>query len=193
MTIFGSHTIGELKDLLRAKDNIAKSLEAKWFELAPRWQAANKSAADDWQADFQAFKERYQKARNSAQLKIDTGRFIPFSDDLPADEEYEGIIRALTVKRNGTYEKGDIQDLYNRIAKINGAGFGIPTPQPQSVDRDLDYYKTSGTVLTALDQTADAAIERGQRAVAKSKLEDAIPYALAALAVGVAYSIYQKR
>ena len=193
MTIAGRHTVGELKDLLAAKDNIVTSLKAKWFSLGPKWQGANPVEADDWASDFEAFQERYASARRSAQTTIDHVAFAVIGDQLPAEDEYEGILRALTVQRNGSYEKGDVQDLYNRIAKVNGGNFGIPTPQPVATDADAAYLDKSGVLLKTLDQTADAAIERTQRAVAKSKLENAVPYVLAALAVGVGVSLYQKR
>ena len=191
MTIAGRHTVGELRELLAAKDNIAKTLDQKWEQLQSKWRSVNNAEAEDWLIDFDIFKDRYQKARRKAVTAI--SYYGAISDEYPVEDEYEGVIRALTVKRNGSYEKGDVQDLYNRIAKVNGGNFGIPTPQPQATDADLQYYTSSGVLLDTLDQTADAAIERTQRAVAKSELNNAIPYALGALAIGVAYSLYQKR
>jgi len=195
MTLLGQHTADELQDLVDAKDTIVSTLKREYDALAGAWQAKRPADDEDWRSDFERFSARYAKARKDARFALARASVTPLPGSaIPAEDEYEGILRALTVVRNGSYQKGDVQDLYNRLADFKGSSFAIPTAQPRATsDLDARYYATSGKVLKAADQTLDAAIERSQRAVAKSKLDNALPYALGALAVGVAFSLYQSK
>jgi hypothetical protein len=91
-------------------------------------------------ADWQKLKARYATVRAKAQSAIDSWSIQPDSIRT-AEDEYQGILKALdsslaNPQLNG-YQKGDLQDMYNRMAEI-GAHPQFPNmPQPNPKD-DFD-------------------------------------------------------
>lgn len=158
MTILGKWSVAELKDLVKAKDYDVKQVQ----------DARNLGQADAaWDADWAAFKSRYNDARTSAMLRIgEAGALLTVSDSvIPAQEQYEGILRALT-KTPGRYTDKDFQGLHNRLVTFLGHPIDFSEqPQPKAgTDTDLDAYRGADSAVKAVEAAA-----KGTREAATSK------------------------
>jgi hypothetical protein len=135
----GSHTIADLKQLVAAQDYTFSQIDGQVPKLLVPPLVLDARVAD-WMADWQKLKARYATARANAQKTIDSWSIQPDSIRT-AEDEYQGVLKSLdsslaNPQLNG-YQKGDLQDLYNRMAEI-GAHPQFPNmPQPDPKD-DFD-------------------------------------------------------
>jgi hypothetical protein len=113
--IGGKYSVGELHDLVIAKDSELKSLEDAWRGFDPSWLTIARAADDQWMNDLNALKARYGRARDSAQQAIDAAKKSGKADNtVVADGQYRAILSALQVQ-SGLVSPGDLQDLWNRL------------------------------------------------------------------------------
>lgn len=151
MTVLGKQTVAELKDLLAAKDYTVGQLDRAYADFAPTWVNRDPTGFVDWTTDWNAFHGRYEGARTAAQRAIEFAKLNPVGDSLlVADTEYQGVLRALK-QVDGTITKGDLQDLYNRIAAAGKTPDVSHTPQPVAPDADLRAYKAADATVKAVE------------------------------------------
>lgn len=148
-TFFGTHTIADLKDLLAAQDYTFTQIDNEVPKLMVPPLVLDSRVAD-WVTDWQNLKTRYQAARQKA-LDAINGWSIQPDSVRGAEAEYQGILGALdssiaNSSLNG-YQKGDLQDLVNRMTEI-GAHPQFPAmPQPtQSADFDQQFIQQTATI-----------------------------------------------
>lgn len=129
---FGTHTIADLRQLVAAQDYTFNQMDSQTVKLLLPPLVMDPRVAD-WMQDWQNLKNRYAAARGKAQAAIDSWSIQPDSIRT-AEDEYQGILKSLDTslanpQLNG-YQKGDLQDMLNRMTEI-GAHPQFPnTPQP---------------------------------------------------------------
>lgn len=131
-TFFGSHSIADLKQLVAAQDYTFSQIDAQVPKLLVPPLVLD-SRVVDWMTDYQALKARYATARAKAETAISAWSIQP-DTVRTAENEYQGILQSLDSSlanpQLAGYQKGDLQDLYNRMAEI-GAHPQFPNmPQP---------------------------------------------------------------
>lgn len=163
MTLFGSHTADELRDLVKAKDYDLGQVQAAYDGFAPAWNSQDPVNAGDWLADWKRFRDRYSVARTKATVALVAAELLPGPDNLkPVEGPWTGILEALTVK--GTTPaggKGNFQELHDRLVRAQGHAVDFSKqPTPIAVDTDLQAYQGA-------DKGAKA-IEAGKKAAEKA-------------------------
>jgi hypothetical protein len=158
MTIFGAPSIAELQDFVETKQYTVKQLTDAYLSFKDSWIAKNKNQHDDWIFDWRAFVARYEPAIRNAKIKIAAaGALVGVSNTLiPATDAYEEIRKALTRKNDGSYSKGDIQDLHNRLSEARGKDVRYDNqPQPK-IDNDADknIYNASNVAIKSVESVA---------------------------------------
>jgi hypothetical protein len=156
MSVLGHHSVGELREWLVDLDYQMEQIGAAYSSFAPAWQAQDAPSHREWAGEWTSLQTRYGAARAKAQgaifrSKLDVG--IPDSL-LPVEDEWQAVLHALA-RTPGTTAKGDLQDLYDRLAAAQGRPIDLSKrPQPTAPDADLVAFKT-----------ADAALRAGEAAV----------------------------
>lgn len=147
MSILGHHSAGELRDWLAAMDYQVAQIAKAYAAFAPTWKAQNAQALADWTHDWNEFQSRYGVAHALARMAIVKATLTPVPDSLiPVEDEWQRVHNALT-QSPGTISKGDLQDLYNRLAAARGTPIDMPkTPQPTAADADLHVFKAADAV-----------------------------------------------
>ncbi len=158
MTIVGHHTVAELREWLAALDYQVGKIEEAYSAYQSHWRLVDRAAWEDWGRDWNVFKARYGAAHTAAQSVIQRAAYLAIPDSLlPVEDEWKGIHHALTVSPDGPYVKGDLQDLYNRLAAARGAPIDMSKmPQPTATDADLSVFNGTGAVLDAGKAAWDA-------------------------------------
>lgn len=139
MTILGQHTVTELRDLVKAKDEDLRQFQLGYEDFAPTWKAKDPVAFEAWTKAWKALKTRYSNAKTMANITFSAQKVNPLSEDeTPAEGAYSAILRSLQ-KVEGTVSPGDKQDLFNRIVAA-GKALDYKVPQPDGKDVDLQVY-----------------------------------------------------
>lgn len=163
MTILGKHTVSELKELLDAKDYQIRQVDEKAKSIFSHLD-------QDWQNDWSMFLDRWKLARGKANSMI-TKTLLANSfvgpTVMPAEDEYQAVLHALT-HTTGTVQKGDFQDLSNRVDAISKIDFS-KTPQPNALDLDLAGFKNADSTKKAIDEAARQAAEGAKAAAGGAK------------------------
>jgi hypothetical protein len=143
---FGSHTIADLKQLVAAQDYTFAQVNAQLPKLLMPPLVLDARVAD-WVSDWAALKNRYNAARIKAQSAIDSWSIQPDSIRT-AEDEYKGILASLdsslaNPQLNG-YQKGDLQDMVNRMSDIGAHPQfpNMPQPDPKQ-DFDQQFIETT--------------------------------------------------
>jgi hypothetical protein len=115
-TVWGENSVGELHDLMIAKDQEMAALESAWRAYDSAWMGYDAPTDNAWIADFNALKARYGAARDRANQKIAVAAATPGQPDsqIPAGPEYKALLAAVQ-KTSGVTAPGDLQDLWNRL------------------------------------------------------------------------------
>jgi hypothetical protein len=191
MTLFGSHTADELRDLVKAKDYDIDQIQKAYDDFAPSWQTQDAAGAADWLVDWKRFRDRYTAARLRSTIALTAADVVPGPDNLkPVETVWQGVLDALTVKGTspaGT--KGNFQELHNRFATAQKKPVDFSKqPTPIAIDTDLQAYQGADKVVKG--------IEAGKKAAEKaagSFLADNWPWILGgALALGFGASVAKK-
>lgn len=159
--LFGHHTTDELNDIVAAKDAevaMLAQLRASHPQIA--------SADPSWDHDYAGFKARWEPARKTAEIAIQTAKYnLTVPDSLiPAEDAYQGILRAVWPVPN-TVTPGSLGDLSQRLAKVGGRppqGWQVPQPKSDGLRSANAAVKTIQDVAAApfeglADMTRDAA------------------------------------
>jgi hypothetical protein len=142
----GLHTIADLKQLVAAQDYTFAQVNAQLPKLLMPPLVLDARVAD-WVSDWAALKNRYNAARIKAQSAIDSWSIQP--DTIrTAGAEYDGILASLdsslaNPQLNG-YQKGDLQDLVNRMSDIGAHPQfpNMPQPDPKQ-DFDTQFIEAT--------------------------------------------------
>lgn len=151
MTILGQHTVNEIQDLLAAKDYTIKQIKTARDTMV--W--TDPVAAADWDKDFAALNKRYDAAALRARAVI-ISTYATSGGAVPAEGTYQDVLSALS-KIPGTTQKGDLQDLSNRLKEAGAAQDFSQMPQPKATDADLAGFKAADTTIKAGESAAGKA------------------------------------
>lgn len=139
----GEHTVDDLLHMMEAYDGAFNQIENKIQDLPP---TDPKTA--EWMSEFMTLRERYLIARSAAQKVVDEWSVLPNSVRT-AEPEYQGILRALQ-KEVDAYQRGDYQDLYNRLSELLAYRPNIYMPQPKQ-DFDTAFLHATSGVASTID------------------------------------------
>lgn len=141
MTFLGSPSREDRIHYAKTYDEAIRVMSNKLSQISRGWERENKTEYNEFVNDFHTMRERWNVARGA--FNISTG-------DPPAS--YERMRRAVRKNLEGAYQKGDYQDLYNRLSeKAGGFGYSI---EPMPRDFDLVVIKTVDTATKQLEKTA---------------------------------------
>lgn len=159
MTLFGSHTVDELNDLLREKDYEITQVQGAYNANGPAWHAKDAAAESAWLADWHALLNGYDAAHSKAKTELLAMSIVPGPDSLkPVEGAFQGILKALT-KTEGSYTDQDFQGLHNRLVAATGQTIDFSNQPPMTAhDTDLAVY-----------QAADSGIKQGEAAASAAK------------------------
>jgi hypothetical protein len=145
MTILGQESVAELRDLVAAKDYTFGQIQQAYDAFAAQWKAQDPAGHDDWLSDWRARKAKYLAARVIAATAFARGQAAFVSETLvPAPIEYDLVLASLTKDAKSGVQKGDLQELFDRLSAARGAQVDLSrTPQPQATDVDLSVYKAT--------------------------------------------------
>lgn len=138
MTVSRYYTMGELRDLLAAKDEDLRRLTVEHDAIGSAWSHADVTGERAWANDFTKRLALYKSQRTFAGLDLDVAAVAPFGDSIDATSRYEDVLTSLNAdwKTNGS-APGSLDDLAARI----GAAYASlavappewgPLPQPKS-------------------------------------------------------------
>jgi hypothetical protein len=137
VTIFGQHTVSELRELLKAKETQINDVQAAFDAFSPQWKKQDQPSWSAWSVDWNNFGQRFMSARAKANLVLLRPLSGVADTTIPAESEYQGILRALTAKE-GTFTDTDFQGLHNRLVAAQKKPIDFSnTPQPTAGDADL--------------------------------------------------------
>ena len=140
-------TMKDLQVLLENKDAVYKAVADQLAKDGPELQQKDSAAYADLLADWTALSARYQAARTAAQAALAKQYASLFPDALSTFKpEYDAVIRASQLL-SGRVTKGDLADIYGRIAAIEGKNF--PTPVPHAISQDSGASFLAGTTAVA--------------------------------------------
>ncbi len=142
----GIHTIADLKQLVAAQDYTFSQIQAQESKLLTPPLVAD-PRVPDWVADWEMLKRRYAVARALAESAITSWSIQP--DTIrTAEVEYQGILKSLDSSLANTalngYQKGDLQDMVNRMTEIGAHPQfpNMPQPDPKQ-DFDTQFIETT--------------------------------------------------
>ena len=158
MTASTLYNVGELEDLIRAKDADMAGETKAYAAFAPEWVAADSAAFIAWTDQWEALQKAYQAARDAADSEISSAKLGYVLDDMmdptwyrnaDATAEYNGILLALNPGYTAlTVAPGSFGDLDKRIkAAANAQAIALPTwtvPQPSNPTSGLDPKSWQG-------------------------------------------------
>lgn len=139
----GTHTIDDLRHLLDAYDYAFSELDKSAQKLSP-----TDPRTAEWLSEWRTLKERYNLAKVSAVAAINEWSIQPDSIRT-CPKEYELILRALQ-REPDAYQKGDYQDLYNRMSELLKYKPQLNMPQPKQ-DFDTSFMANTAGVADAVD------------------------------------------
>ncbi len=147
--ILGQHTLGEVRDLLAAKD-----YEHGQMQLAADAAKGAIAAADpSWFADWRAFLDRYNAARVQAKIVLSLGPQTGVRAEVqPAEGLWKQILLTLTKDPSKPFTDTDEQGLFNRLQKAGGKPDVSKVPQPATADVDLGIFKTADDLTKQVDK-----------------------------------------
>ena len=152
--IGGLHTVSELRDWLAALDFQIGVINRGFAELDDTWSKRDPDGRADWARDWAALTTRYGVAHGVATSALSIAKTDLQPDWMnPAELPWRLVDKA--IRQNPPAEtKGDLQELYRRLAGARGANLDFSkTPQPaRGEDVDLAVY-----------QLADGALRAGER------------------------------
>jgi hypothetical protein len=151
MSWLGKPSIADQIDLIAAKDHDTKALIEAFKGFQAAWLTKDGAAMADWLKDWGAFWNRWQHARRLAELEILTAKTNIAPNNQIIAGNYNVILKAFT-RTPGHFQKGDFQDLYNRLARA-GARVEIgDTPQPTTNDVDRDMFNAADKAGHAIEK-----------------------------------------
>ena len=135
MTYAPSYNVGELEDLIAAKDVNLQQDQTAFDGLSSAWQLADGTAEGLWLAQWQALNARYQTARAAAERLITADAIESLgitSAQIARDatSEYNAILTALNpAYASNTAAVGSLVDLDGRLRDA-AASLNRPLPPP---------------------------------------------------------------
>jgi len=158
-SILGQNSLSDVQDLLATKDPNIGELESAWNAFYPTYPGD----FGDWQSDFAALKTRWQAAKDLANLAIGVNKLNPLPNSLiPAQVEYDGLLKALKQGYpNQTVQKGDFDELYQRLSAMMGTPVPLTVIQPSGGDPDISILQATKPVATAVDSAASTVSSLG--------------------------------
>lgn len=152
-TIFGYHSVAELKDLVAAKDVAMRNLAKRVEEVA----GSGKLDFSTFTPAYSALITRFANARAKAQKAIDDA-VDAWRDPsmISAEDEWNGLLTALNARwKDYTWSPGDgsLDDLYGRVIDAGSTGTqDEPTPQPRpGTDVDLNALAATTQATQAIE------------------------------------------
>lgn len=129
------YSIGELEDLIAAKDYAVTQLGNHFADYSPTWVSQDLTSFSAFSSDWAALQSRYDDAKTSARHWIDTETVVAFDIDvegIDATDQYNGILAALNPSyAENTNGPGSIGDLEQRLTAASGTPTNYSdTPQP---------------------------------------------------------------
>jgi hypothetical protein len=150
MSFLGKPTIADEITLVAAKDHDTTAVIDAFKSFSPTWVKKDGAAMAAWLADWGAFWKRWQSARQAANREILAAKVNLTPNDRLLSGSYNGILRAFT-REQGRFQKGDFQDLYNRLVAA-GARVDMGPPQPTAHDVDRDMYNVADKAAKAVEK-----------------------------------------
>lgn len=141
-SFLGEHTVDDLKHLIEAYDYAFTELEHKVEELPP-----TDPRTAEWMSEFMTLRERYLVARTAATKTINEWSVLPDSART-CEPEYQAVLRALQ-RNEDAYDRGDYQDLYNRLSELLKYKPVLNMPQPKE-DFDTAFLKATSGVTSGV-------------------------------------------
>jgi hypothetical protein len=147
-------TLGDLKDLMANWVPRMQELGQAYGDFSPQWSNSDPAAFEDFTKDWSQLQARWGPAQSNAQAFIDAGSILP--DALVnAQIPYDMVMKA--IRQNyppdgATMQKGDWDDLYQRLSTAKGGLIPITTVQPTAMDLSGDIFKATAQldVIAAL-------------------------------------------
>ena len=155
MTILGQPSASELQDLLKSHDYEISQIKVGYDKIRPSWEASDPAAAAAFAKDWADFQTRYTTASAVATGAIASMLGLTGFPSPQVSLAWYAVLRAMK-QDDGTISKGDLQDLYNRLAAA-GASSAIDLskmPQPTSVDADLETFKAADAATKKIETGA---------------------------------------
>lgn len=168
--IFNFHSVKDVQDLIAAKSYENKQIE----DAAALLTTAQKARDPKWQADWDAFKSRYNTAIIKAAALIAASKAVLGPADLvtpdkaiPAEPSWDLVLRSLTEDPTKPYKDTDHQGLYSRLLKMNNfkaVDFkDLPQPSPDD-NPDMQAFKRADDMQKAVNQAIAEVKEQGKKA-----------------------------
>lgn len=134
--IVTTYSVGELQDLIAAKDYTLAQLGNHFASYSPTWVSTDPIGFASFSNDWAALQSRYDSAKSDAQRYIDEMTVVALDIDvtgLDATDQYNAVLAAVNPGyASNTNAPGSLGDLDLRLTKASGAVTPYPdTPQPQ--------------------------------------------------------------
>lgn len=133
----GGPSISDTIDLMKSGDYKVSQLGKAFGDFTGTWVGKDPGGWADFSNDWLALQGRWAAAKVAAKSPA---LALPFADIGPA---YAGLLKALD---SSPIQKGDLQDLVQRIEKAGGSTNFSKMPQPKGPDLGLGILKATAPV-----------------------------------------------
>lgn len=177
MTVLGQHSIAEVRFLMRTAEFRIHNAQETLLDHLP-FSQENVKLVKEWDEFVDG---RWRNAHDKilsdiVKLKL-VSPLVP-EDLIPAEAQYQAVIKALNAQGESKVVAGDLSDLIRRLETASGIVMDeSANPMPNDWDPDLAAF-----------QQADAAIKSGEAAV--SALENALPNASVSIAARIPWYVW---
>lgn len=166
-SVLGKMTVAEADELIKAKDYDFTQIAQKYIQVGPNWRERNPAEYADFMKDYMALMDRWATAKQAVQKKLTVlaaGFSLLPNSAIPAQAEYDQLLEALT-RTPGRWQKGDIQDIHDRLSKAGIAANVGPVvypnqPQPKAPDLDIKPYQAADVVVKKVETIGDELLSK---------------------------------
>jgi hypothetical protein len=153
-TFLKSHTISDLVELLKAKDDEFTALDKDSGAFLPTWRSSSAAAASAWTGDYQKLKSDYAAAKTIAQDAIDAAhgkgalfQLTPDSINTTGDSPYKLVLQSLNPAWAAHSQDSD--RIFQLRHRLSAAGATMTQYFVRQPIKDLESPHLVGDVLKA--------------------------------------------
>jgi len=200
MTVLGKHTIDETRQLMRTIEFRIDRAQALVNRLP--FTNENVKLVKEWNEFVEVrWKNAHDQALNRI-LLLKINNPLIREDLVPAEGEFNLVMKARNQQGEGVIVPGDLTDLVTRLEKGSGEKLDEEgAPPPPGFDPDIEAFKKADATIKSGEAAAQAAKEAAdkllneQKDKAKGGVLSLIPWWVwgigGAVTIGAGYSVYK--
>ena len=171
MTLLHEHTKEEVDQLIAAKDEFINQTSDAFARSG--WDGPD---AARWKADWYDFNQRWTNMKRKVLASFVLYGFthgpIP-AQYVQAEDEWQTVLKALTVSGTGLYTTGDLPDMTNRLRDAVGQAYTINAskiPKQDAEDLDLQAYMVADKYAKGVEDIPGDIVDAAAKTAVRNPL-----------------------